>query len=489
MRSVLLAALLCAVSSRAAAQPARPEGVLILEPPEQIRSYDPVAATRRIEEIERALPHLRAPFARAHARLDRAMLRGAQVRSERLALLAWLIEQDEERTRMPPAEWARRRAVNEAEDARLRARAERTRAASIDELTELVEDQALRAWPELDEALNLLGYELASAKREDEAAMAYRRILELPGSRHRAVALVAVAEQAFERGELAAAEPLYREAQAMRDAPAQLRAYALYKRGWVQMGSDGPRDAFASFAAVKALAGDDPRAAMIAGEARRDLVRAFTGYGEAADAFAAFEAAAPGHGIELLDALAALWLESVRPTDAIAAYAELQRRAPTDPRRCTWQLGAARATRLTGGEPSTEELDALGVSALETRGAASECAGEARELIEEVANLQLREARRMRSGWSKLAERAEWLFGVLVRGSDPEAVAEARLKRAEAAALRARAVTGPPAAALWRHAAARFDEALQSPGLSASDRQEASQRRARARETARALAQ
>jgi hypothetical protein len=516
MRSVLLAAMLCAAAAPAAAQGEvpQPAGTLVVEPPQELQSYDEAAAKRRLAEIDRALVHLRTPIGRANARLARATLRAAQARRERLAWLVAEIAWDEAkvRARSKPergrgairrAEAAKLALAHERESARLRVAAARANEAAIAELTDLVCDPAergrgpgcrtppaLQAWPDLDEALYRLAFALALDKRPDDAARVYRRIVdETPRSRHHTAALVAAAERAFERSELAAAEPLYRAAQAAQDpAAAELRAYATYKLGWVHLAQNRGPDAFACFAAVPALAGADPRGELLVREARKDLARAFASYGAPADAFDALEAAAPGHGLELLARLGDLWLEMMRSADANAVHRELRRRAPADPRGCDWQIAIARAAKL-GGTPEelVSELEALATAVDATRGqpAARSCAREAHDLLYEVARRQFREARRAlrtRPKEIEYGERAERTFTALLRAfpGDPD-VGEIRLQRAEATVLLAEVATAAQAAALWRRAAIRFSAAIQSRGLDGSRRRQAIEGLARAR--------
>jgi TolA-binding protein len=291
MRSALLIAMLCALSAVAAAQPdsdrlpgelQQPDGALLVQAPQELRTYDEPTARRRVAELDRAITAARDPLARAALQLERATLRAAQAQHERLAWLTAQIRRDEER------EPAARQALD-PEIAQRRATAERATAAAIAEFTELVCDPAdrargfgcrppaaLRAWPRLDEALFQLAYLLSAERRTDDAARAYRRIVDdYPGSRYRGDALVAVADRAFEQADLAAAEPLYRAAQTARGpVTPTLRAYAAYKLGWVHLNLGRIEPAIASFAAVPGLAGNDPKSATLVREARRDLSRA-----------------------------------------------------------------------------------------------------------------------------------------------------------------------------------------------------------------------
>ena len=117
---------------------------------------------------------------------------------------------------------------------------------------------------------------LTAEQRADDAERVYRRIVDdHPGSRHRADALIAVADRAFERGAMPGAEALYLEAQKAARGPAAptIIAYAAYKLGWVHLNLGRTEQAITSFAAVPGLAGDDPRSTLLVREARRDLAR------------------------------------------------------------------------------------------------------------------------------------------------------------------------------------------------------------------------
>ncbi|HWO21732.1 MAG TPA: tetratricopeptide repeat protein [Kofleriaceae bacterium] len=536
MRTVLLAAILCAAPALAApravsAAPApgfvgelqRPDGGRLADEPQALRSYDAAAATRRRAEIDRALVHLRGPIGRANARLDRATLRAAQARHERFDVVLKMIERDEARFAPERARSdreiarARTRERLDREIPRLRLAADLTLATAIEELTEVVCDPAgrgsgsgtyhqlpcraqpgLEAWPALDEALHRLGYVLLVGKRTDDAVRVYRRIVdETPRSPHRMNALVELADHAFDEADLATAESLYRAALAApapTPAPAapSLRAYATYKLAWVLLNLGHGRDAFAALATVPALATAAAAAAAAAEKtlvhaARRDLAHVFAAYGAPADALDALEAAAPGHGMELTLRVGQEWLEVRRPTDAIALYRELMRRAPADPRRCEWQAAVASGVQATGDlDALIPELEALAAAHLEVRGepAGARCAIDATALIEEVARKQLSTAWTKR-GTPLTAEYAERLYAAYVRAFPGDAnVAAARLHRAEAASARAEKASGAVAAMLWQRAAARFKEALKAGGLDEDQRDRALRYLSRARQRA-----
>src|SRR5262245_38992975 len=73
--------------------------------------------------------------------------------------------------------------------------------------------------------------------------------------------------------------------------------------------------------------------AKLPARAYADLVRAFPADGAPAEAFATFESAAPGRGLELLEQLAELELDRADAFGATEVYEDLLGRAPDDPRR------------------------------------------------------------------------------------------------------------------------------------------------------------
>jgi TolA-binding protein len=318
MRSVLLAAIVCAAPALAAPRPVsaapapapapapvlqQPDGYRLPDVPRAFRRYDEAAAKRRLAEIERVLVHMRGPIGRANARLDRATLRAARAHHEMLVVVGKMLERDEamlrarEKLRHAPAdtsrgsdatardraaialdraELERTRARFDDEIKRLRTAMDLTRATAIDELTEVVCDPDgrgaavssglacpappwLTTWPDLDEALHRLAYVLLVGKRTDDAVRVYRRIVdETPRSPHRVNALVELAEHAFDQADHAAAERLYRAALTAPAPPdpeaAPLRAYAAYKLAWALLNLGRGREAFATLATVPALA-------------------------------------------------------------------------------------------------------------------------------------------------------------------------------------------------------------------------------------------
>jgi hypothetical protein len=224
---------------------------------------------------------------------------------------------------------------------------------------------------------------------------------------------------------------------------------------------------------------------------RWDLVRVFAAHGAPADAFDAFERAAPGHGLELTVRLAQTWAFARRAADAVAAYRELVRRAPADRGRCDWQIAIADAADLRGDAPApVAELEELAAFAAELRAqpaqaaqpAAAQCVREAGDTIYLAAQQEIRRIRLRDPGSIAVAERAERLLATFVRVfPDAPEHAEARLKRARIAELLAEATKGPEAAARWRRAAVRYDEALQTGRLTPDERKHALTRRDQAR--------
>ena len=435
-------------------------------------AYDEATAATRIAALDRGVRDAKDPIARANALLARASYFAAQGRAEQLHMVEAQLRADDRK--QPGA-----RQPFLAEAARRQALVTQALGRAIEDLLALTCEAsdrargpgcatpaALRAWSPLDEALARLGALLAISKRDAEAAQVYRRLVtDLPRSRYAAEAAVAVGEHAFAQADLALAETMYTLGLTAPGLAA--RTYARYKLGWVQFNLGRGDEAVASFAAVATTAPSDPQLTRLAREARKDLVRAYAVAGTAAGARAAFEQAAPGHGLDLLVQLGDLWLEQGRAGEARTIFDEALRLAPLDARQCAWQASLARGAEMLG-DPArmVTELEHLHAALARMRklpsppaAALATCTDATRSLTRERAFALHRDAERTRD--ARTLEFVDQLYGWLLSSFPGEVgLADVAYKRSEAAWLRAEVERADPRR-WWSIAIDRCDAALQ----------------------------
>lgn len=191
--------------------------------------------------------------------------------------------------------------------------ADRPEAAAI--LADMRASPALAGWARGDEVLFDHGTLLAAERRRAEARAAWQRLIdEHPRSRLAADAHLALAEAAFDDGDLAAAEVEYRQVLAL--AGARRAAYARYKLGWVHYNRQELDEALAAFAEVARTAGEPLRR-----EALKDVVRAYAGVGDPAAAPDYFDRLDRGRGARWTALLAEVYLDEARHDEAARAYA------------------------------------------------------------------------------------------------------------------------------------------------------------------------
>ena len=472
----LLAAVMLVLDGGSLTQPYDIEGEhegpdvgLVETLPHELRKFDVQAARVRFEALDRALDRTREPIARANLVLERATLHAAHGMHESLLSLTALLRQDE------IEDPAQKQAVAPEITAHKQA-STRANARAIADFTELVCDPqdrekafacrapaALHGWPAMDEALYRLAFILNHERREDDARHVLRRIVDHhPTSRHHTDALLGVADVAFRRIEFAEAEPLYQRV-LTGPGPAMSRAYAASMLGWVQLNLGRDAKAFTSFTTAAALAGHEPRAKYILRAARQDLVRAYAGFGTVADAFAAFERSAPGHGLELLVRLGETWFDQGKATEAIAVFVDLRQRAPDDPRACEWQDAIARGVDLLADlARQVAEIEQLQAALARARSQPSvehlaRCTELTRKHTLELAYAFHLDFMRTRD--RATADRVERLYAAFVTSFPTDAeTPRVRYARAEAAWLRAEIERSD--AKQWSLAASRYDEAI-----------------------------
>ncbi|MEO8845581.1 MAG: tetratricopeptide repeat protein [Kofleriaceae bacterium] len=443
---------------------AEPSISMTMMPPLPLPSYDEATAGARLAALDSGVAKARDPIAHAQARLLRAAFFAAHARQEeRLALTALIGADEAKLAARPPFD---------AEAKRRTARMEAALDRSIADLLVVAcdasdrsrgvgcrPDPALTSWASQDEALIQLAWVLQVAKRDADAAQIFERIVvQHPQSRFAADAAIAVGEQAFSQVDLVRAEKMYTLGLAAQTP--ETRAFARYKLAWVQFDLGRTAEAFESFAVVATVTGGAPPT-RISREARKDLVRAYTG--TAAAAHAVFERIAPGQGLELLVRLGQLWFETGKHTEAALIFTEAMRLAPLDPRQCEWQAMITRSAFATLGPPRIAvELERLhgALAKLRTVPTAelATCLDDTRDLTSKLIVQLEREARATRD--PTLLDLVDPLYGEMIASFPLDAGrASMRGRRVESAWSRAELERKDPRR-FWLIVVARCDEAL-----------------------------
>jgi tetratricopeptide (TPR) repeat protein len=275
---------------------------------------------------------------------------------------------------------------------------------------------ALRNWFGADGMLFRFGYVLRIQGVSDQMMVVYRRLVtDYPRSRFANEAHLELGERSHSLGQFG--DAVVQFAAVSGDAPTRMRVFAEYKRAWALQGHKRYREAFAAFAAAVAIDPESDQARLI----RDSLVYPYFEYGKQAEAYDAFEAATPGHGLDVADIIAQRWANTGAVDKSLPMHRELLRRAPNDPRICRWQemvvthVNAAKdlpgmvleAERLVG---VLERSRMLGVD----RDAQTRC-----ESITKILTLGVARSYASQTGKSVIARR---LFDLYVRAfpDDPE---------------------------------------------------------------------
>ncbi|HET7500677.1 MAG TPA: tetratricopeptide repeat protein [Kofleriaceae bacterium] len=210
----------------------------------------------------------------------------------------------------------------------------------------------------LDDAVYYYAYTLEHAGHPEEARAAYEQLLRsYPGSRRVPDAYLALADAAFEAGQLADAETRYRKV--LLFPGSSMYRYAQYKLGWVLLGQRKHQDALELFYQV-ALGTREPERQVLHRAARHDFVRAYAEVGRADRALVAFQRVEPGQPYAMLADLGDLYLDQGKFDRAISVFRALIAARPDDLRVCAWQHAIARATLAIGAPgDKVREIEAL----------------------------------------------------------------------------------------------------------------------------------
>ncbi len=130
--------------------------------------------------------------------------------------------------------------------------------------------------------------------------------------------------------------------------PPSLDQSARYELGRIAFDRGQFRAAIEAFFDVARATRQDPRQTSLHRAATRDFVRTYAEIGSPDTALSAFRRVSRVNGIDMLDALAELYLDTGKFENAISVLRELMTQRPHSARVCTWQREIVRATQFTG---------------------------------------------------------------------------------------------------------------------------------------------
>src|SRR6185369_63367 len=166
-----------------------------------------------------------------------------------------------------------------------------------------------------------------------EARAVYDKLLKnYPNSKYVPDAHLAFADYFFEIGQLDDAEARYKMVLKFPKSPAYW--YAMYKMGWIDLNKQRFQDALETFFQVAQATRNDKKQEVMNRAALKDFVRAYAEIGKPDKASPAFQRVDGQRTPDMLQDLAALYLEQGKNDNAIYLYQELLKAAPADRDTC-----------------------------------------------------------------------------------------------------------------------------------------------------------
>ena len=272
-----------------------------------------------------------------------------------------------------------------------------------------------------DEVLFRLAVLLTDAKKEDQAREFFHRLIkDHPSSRYIPDAYLAFAEHAFETGEMENALRFY--AKVAEFPKSSVYPYAVYKKGWCHINLTNYREALETFVGVVRLTQERGRAGggkqldLLAREAKKDIVRAYSHVGSPEKAWPFFQRIGGDAAQKMMEALGELYWEEGKFADSTRVYKKIVAENMTSARVCEWQ-GKILRNALSAGDKrdQTQELERLGVVYEKAPGAkpaeVAACRNGFHDAARELAIIWHREAQQTKNADTyRLAERAYRTF-------------------------------------------------------------------------------
>src|SRR5262249_30413880 len=244
----------------------------------------------------------------------------------------------------------------------------------------------------MDEVLFRLAALLTSVKKDDQAREYFHRLIkDYPTSKYIPDADLAFAEHAFEGGEMDAALRFYEKVEQF--PKSSVYPYAAYKKGWCYINLGDPKTALETFVGVVRLTqgrppGDRQQLAVLAKEAKKDVVKAYAQVGGPEKARVFFLKVGGDYAAKMMDMLAERYWEDGKPAESTRVYKQIVADNMQSPRVCEWQSKVLRnSLSLPGYDKGlvTQELERLGLVYDRARPAKADQAAECRNAFQDAA--------------------------------------------------------------------------------------------------------
>ncbi len=261
--------------------------------------------------------------------------------------------------------------------------------ATLETYRTLIEDPRFAGYPNLDAAVFGYAYTLqhAGPQTAKAALAAFGRLLkDFPRSRFVADAYLAIADAAYDAGQLGEATAGYQKV--LKFPAAVMYRYAQYKLGWVSLVQKKYQDALELFYQVAQGTRQATDRQVLYRAAKHDFVRAYAEIGRADRALPAFQRVDDKDAYGMLATLGDLYLDQGKYGGAIFVFRALLEAQPRSAQVCAWQHAIARATLATGTtDDKVHEIEELVRLYTALRDHQALPAGEAAECREAAADM------------------------------------------------------------------------------------------------------
>ncbi len=465
----------------------KPDGEHLSSTPPGLRGRFTAATEKQIRSLEARIARTRTTDPRrADLHFKLAKLLGTAARHWRTAGFKLYESIDRAKT-------AAEKTRHEAEQKRLFARADKLRARAIAQYMHIFCDPndrkrdydcrpnpVFRSYPRMAETLSYFAYTLGESEEDEAALKVYRRLVDNhPKSKYVPDAYLAFAEHYFAEAALAQAGAFYDKVLGYPKSP--VYNYALYKKAWVHLNLGRNKEAYNTFVQVVRRTKDQPKHASLHREAKKDVVRAFAGFGSAQTAYADFARVDRVRAGRMLERLGDLYMDQGKMNSAIFVFRELERRWPRNKAACRWRGKVVQAMLTVARRAqAVVELEKLVAVASRHKAAGTlpkarreECFKSAESMTADLAKTWHRESQRTRD--ANTMRHAERLYDLyLSHFSAAKQYGDMLYFAAELAWSRAQTEKNKrDAAALWERAAARFGRVAEAPDASEKRRKEA----------------
>lgn len=221
--------------------------------------------------------------------------------------------------------------------------------ASLRIYSKLANEPTFKSYPRMDEVLFYYAYTLDGVKRITESRKIFHQLINhYPASKYIPQAHLSFADYFFENDDLDNAEKFYDKV--LTFPGSSVYSYALYKKGWVHLNQERPRDAMGSFFKVATITKGNPQAKTLNRAAKKDFVRAYVEEGQVKKAYKAFQRVDQEYALKMLRILGSLYLDRGDGEKAIYVYRQLIGLKSQSPEVCQWQSNVLSAMLSVGSQ-------------------------------------------------------------------------------------------------------------------------------------------